>query len=58
MDHNLNAKPKAGKYLQEKWEEKSVTGLDKDFLDKKLKSIIPRKINKLDLLKLMFFKTY
>lgn len=35
------------------WEEKSVTGLDKDFLDKKLKSIIPRKINKLDLLKLM-----
>lgn len=27
---------------------KNLTGLDKDFLDKKLRSMIPRKINKLD----------
>ena len=56
IDHNLNAKPKTAKYLQENiWRKICDLGLDKGFLDMKLRSMIPKRenVNKLDLSKVM-----
>lgn len=55
MDHNLNANPKTTKYLEENIEKNLCDPeLGKDFLDmKKLRSILKRKKNQLDVPKLM-----